>query len=626
MTTAGEETIVDLFARQVGLRPDAVALSDGTRRITYAELDRLSTAVAARLVAKGVRPGDMVALCLDRSAGIVISQVAVLKAGATYVPLDASHPRERLDFMLEDTGAKVVLAQRAQAERALGGVAAEVLLLEEAMEASGAATAALPDPQLTPDSAAYVIFTSGSTGKPKGVLVTHRNVARLLSATHDWYKFDERDVWTLFHSYAFDFSVWEIWGALLYGGRVVVVPFQVSRSPREFYDLLADEGVTILNQTPAAFYNLIDVEENGHVRPLALREVIFGGEALNFKALRPWFARHGDTKPRLVNMYGITETTVHVTYRPVSKADTEGDPGSLIGVPIPDLAIYLLDEQGNPVADGEVGEIYVGGLGVARGYLNRAELTSERFLPDPFNPVAGARMYRSGDLARRTPEGDLEYHGRADMQVKVRGFRIELGEIEAAMLQVPGIRKVSVVADHDGSGSTRLVGFFVAEPQATVPQDAIVAKLKQLLPEYMVPVAFVPVASIPLTVNGKVDRASLLAAEKEQRSKRVQEAPATAAEGTLAGIVAEVLRLEKVGVTDNLFELGVDSLKIFQITSRAGKAGVAVTPRSVLQARTIRGALAMAAAAPAHSAASAIKPAARQRLRIDRGTGASPKA
>ena len=320
-----------------------------------------------------------------------------------------------------------------------------------------------PDAASAPDDLAYVIYTSGSTGKPKGVLVTHANVTRLFSATDPWFAFGPHDVWTLFHSYAFDFSVWELWGALLYGGRLVIVPYWVSRDPAAFRKLLVDERVTILNQTPSAFRQLIQADLAEAPAPYALREIIFGGEALELQSLKPWIERYGDAKPRLVNMYGITETTVHVTYRPITRADVEAGRGSVIGRPIPDLYIRLLDERGEPVPVGVPGEIWVGGAGVANGYLNRPELTAQRFVTDPFDPSRSARLYRAGDLARRLPDGDLEFLGRIDAQVKIRGFRIELGEIEAALNAHPMVRQSAVITREARPGDMRLVAYIVVD-------------------------------------------------------------------------------------------------------------------------------------------------------------------
>ena len=370
-----------------------------------------------------------------------------------------------------------------------------------------------PACDVTSDNLAYVIYTSGSTGKPKGSLICHRNVTRLFGATQPWFGFDQNDVWTLFHSFAFDFSVWEMWGALLYGGKLLIVSHLTSRSPEEFYELLKTERVTVLNQTPSAFYQLMAAEESRArgADEMALRLVIFGGEALDFGRLAPWFARHGDTQPQLVNMYGITETTVHVTYRPLTAADAEGAPASSIGVPIPDLQIYVLDGRMEPVPIGIVGEMYVGGGGLARGYLNRPELSAERFIRNPFSSAEGARLYRTGDLARFTSSGDLEYLGRADQQVKIRGFRIELGEIETVLLECPGMQQCVCVVREDQPGDKRLVAYFVIADGAQVQDGDLRKQAGAKLPAYMIPTSFVEIDALPLTPNGKVDRKALLA-------------------------------------------------------------------------------------------------------------------
>ncbi|HKH46439.1 MAG TPA: amino acid adenylation domain-containing protein [Thermoanaerobaculia bacterium] len=421
--------------------------------------------------------------------------------------------------------------------------------------------------------------------------MTHGNVTRLFDATEAWFGFGERDVWTLFHSYAFDFSVWEIWGALLHGGRLVIVPWEVSRSPELFLDLLVRERVTVLNQTPSAFTQLAQVEaQRGAVAPgwTDLRLVIFGGEALDPAGLEPWFARHGDTEPRLVNMYGITETTVHVTYRPLAAADARGEHRSVIGMPIADLSLAVMDRSLRRAPIGVPGELVVGGAGLARGYLGRPELTAERFVPDPSGGRPGARLYRSGDLGRFLPHGEVEYLGRLDHQVKIRGFRIELGEIEAALSALPGVRQVVVVVresrSEGGAGDRRLVAYVVG--------DAVVAELRQSLrerlPEYMVPAAIVTLAAMPLTVNGKVDRKALPAPEQPGAASGYV-APRTREEELLAAVWAQVLRLPRVGVNDNFFELGGDSILSVQIVSRARQAGLLFTVREIFEHQTVAG-------------------------------------
>jgi amino acid adenylation domain-containing protein len=355
------------FEARVSQTPTAIALTFEGQSLTYRELNARANRLARYLRSAGVGRNTLVGLCVERSPDTVIGILAILKAGGAYVPLDPAYPRERLEFMLRDSAAPVVVAQRSVAG-SIPDSLTRVIELESEREAIAEQSDENLPSRATTDSLAYVIYTSGSTGRPKGVSVAHGNVSRLFAATQAWFGFHEQDVWTLFHSYAFDFSVWELWGALLYGGRLVVVPHWLTRSPEAFYRLLVAEGVTVLNQTPSAFRQLDRAEAEMGVGDLALRWVIFGGEALELQSLRPWFDRHGDRAPQLVNMYGITETTVHVTYRPLRQDDL--DRGSVIGRPIPDLQVYLLDRHQNPVPIGVAAELYVGGAGVARGYVN----------------------------------------------------------------------------------------------------------------------------------------------------------------------------------------------------------------------------------------------------------------
>ncbi|MFJ6379392.1 amino acid adenylation domain-containing protein [Kitasatospora sp. NPDC092039] len=465
----GAATLHGLFAEQAARTPDRIAVSHGDEHLSYAALDARAAELAGWLTAAGVRPGQRVALFLDRSTDTVAAILAVLRTGAAYVPMDAAYPTARLHAILRDARPALVLTQR----RMLGQLPdgdAPVLCVDDPGEAPSAASGA---PAVTgdPDAGAYVIYTSGSTGTPKGVLISHRNVVRLFEATRDLFSFGQDDVWTMFHSYAFDFAVWEMWGALLHGGRVVVVPTDTARSAEAYYALVRDERVTVLNQTPSAFVHFaaVDAREDAE---LALRAVVFGGEALELGTLRQWIARHGDDRPRLVNMYGITETTVHVTHRTVRAADLDQPGRSPIGEPLPDLELYVLDGTGAQLVPyGVPGELHVGGAGLAAGYLGDPDRSAQRFVPHPFAAEPGARLYRTGDLAQRLPSGDIEYLGRIDHQVKIRGFRIETGEIEAGLLAHPAVTAAVVTPHQAEDGDRRLVAYLVADP-AAVAADA----------------------------------------------------------------------------------------------------------------------------------------------------------
>ena len=558
------QTLHARFEAQAARQPQAVALSVDGSSLSYGELNRCANRVAHRLRAMGVGRGTLVGLCAERSFDLVIGLLGILKAGGAYLPIDLSYPPERIAFMMEDARAQVLVTQRERLDK-LPAQSVDTLCLDDPLLARELDTD--PPPQCDPDDLVYVIYTSGSTGRPKGTLLTHRAVDRLLAQTHHWYGFYENDVWTLFHSIAFDFSVWELWGALAYGGRLVVVPYWVSRAPESFLELLHSEGVTVLNQTPSAFRQLIQADLKQPARPTKLRWVVFGGEALELQSLRPWFERHGDRAPRLVNMYGITETCVHVTYRPITLADLEAGRGSVIGCPIPDLRVHVLDAEREPVPIGVVGEMYVGGPGLALGYLNRPELTAQRFVPDPFMP--GQRLYRSGDLARRLRNGDIEYNGRADFQVKVRGFRIELGEIETALGRHPGVRQSVVVARDDVSGVKQLVAYVVADAGDARSAAALRDHLRAQVPDYMVPAAFVFLDTLPLTGNNKVDTKALPdPSVQAQHLPAAHDEPRTTLEFQLLALWRQALGNDALGVHDNFFDHGGHSLVAVELVAR----------------------------------------------------------
>jgi len=590
-TFAAEPCLHRLFEEQARRHPKNVAVVYELEELTYAKLNARANQLARRLRALGVGPEVPVGLCVERSIDTIVGLLGILKAGGAYVPLDPAYPRERLAYSLEDalsgSRAPVLVTQSHLAGLFGDDMPFSIVRLDADRQSLAAESPENLEDGPAPDNVAYVIYTSGSTGRPKGVQVTHADAVRLMTATEPWFGFGPDDVWTLFHSYAFDFSVWEIWGALVYGGRLIVVPREATLSPAAFYELLHTEGVTVLNQTPSAFRQLVQHEETERAQRLALRWVIFGGEALELSALAPWFARHGEETPRLINMYGITETTVHVTYRPITLADL-GYPGNApIGVPIPDLTVHLLGPHGELVPVGVPGEIHVGGAGVARGYLGRPALTAERFVPDPFG-TPGARLYRSGDLARRRPDGDLEYLGRIDHQVKIRGFRIELGEIEAALLTHPELLETVVMARHDSTGDKRLVAYFTS--RAAGPDlGELRSHLRASLPEYMVPAAFVALQRMPLTPSGKIDRRALPDPEDVRaEAETAFIAPRTRTERRLADAWREVLRVEQVGVDDNFFDLGGHSLLVTQLASRIrAEFGIELPMASVFEAPTL---------------------------------------
>jgi amino acid adenylation domain-containing protein/non-ribosomal peptide synthase protein (TIGR01720 family) len=598
-TIAADDNLALRFARAAAAHPDRVAVSCGSRTLSYRELSRRAGRLAHHLREAGAGAESLVGLYLDRNVDIVVGILGILQAGAAYVPIDPRAPAERVGYMIADASLDLIVTESAMLDTlapAARGSAAFVVLDRDAAQLAKYPPSA-PGLEIPAASAAYVIYTSGSTGRPKGCVVAHGNVLRLFDSTRRTFAPAADDVWTLFHSVGFDFSVWEIWGALLHGGRLVIVPHDVSRSPERLHDMLQRERVTVLNQTPSAFRQLAAVDlarqRGKQPAPLALRHVIFGGEALLLEELRNWFERRGEEQPRLTNMYGITETTVHVTERRIRLIDVERASGSVIGEAIPDLRLSVLDPFGLPLPLGVPGELHVAGAGVARGYLRRAGLTAERFLPGP----RGERRYRSGDLARRTGS-ETEYLGRIDQQVKVRGFRIELGEIEAALLDSPAVAMTIVQAVADaGDAQQRLAAYVVPSQQTSV--EELREHLARKLPDYMIPAFFVLLDDLPLTVNGKVNRHALPSPDHAQRALATTfVAPRNDVERILAEAFATGLDLEHVGVHDNFFALGGDSIRSIQVLSLARAAGVDLDFGSLFSHPTVAQLAAAGSAAP----------------------------
>nr|WP_305801184.1 non-ribosomal peptide synthetase [Mycobacterium sp. DBP42] len=577
--TSGSAAIPDLFAAQVARAPETAAVTCDGRSMSYAELDKVSNRLARYLIGLGAGPGRCVAVLLPRSTDAIVAILGILKSGAAYLPIDPMHPDARIQFVLGDATPVVALTTGALAGR-LAEFDVPVVELDDTRVAAQSMDP-LPLPMSASDDIAYFIYTSGTTGVPKGVAIAHRNVVRLLHVL-DAQLGLAGQVWTQCHSLAFDYSVWEIWGALLFGGRLVVVPEAVTRTPVDLLELLVAEQVTLLSQTPSAFCALQSADEmfpelGGRLK---LRAVVFGGEALEPQRLRGWLDAH-QAAPRLINMYGITETTVHASFREIVDGDVRGDV-SPIGLPLAHLGFFVLDASLHPVPVGVMGELYVVGAGLSVGYWRRGGLTASRFVACPFGGV-GARMYRTGDLVRWGADGQLQYLGRADEQVKIRGYRIELGEIQSALADVGGVQQAAVIAREDRPGDRRLVGYVTG---AADPVQ-VRAALAERLPGYMVPAAVVVLDSLPLTVNGKLDKRALPAPEYIDGDH--YRAPATPTEEILAGIYAEVLGLERVGVDDSFFDLGGDSLSAIRLVNAVNAGlGSALAVRAVFEAPRVR--------------------------------------
>ncbi|MEU1494263.1 amino acid adenylation domain-containing protein [Streptomyces sp. NPDC005776] len=585
-----ERCVHQVFEERAAATPDAVAVTAGGLSLTYRLLNERANQLAHHLRELGAGPEQLVGLCLERGAELLPTLLGILKSGAGYLPLDPANPAERLGYVLQDAGARIVVATSTTAAALKDVHDGGLVVLDRDAERISARPLTDPEPLAGPDSTVYVIYTSGSTGRPKGVVLEHGNVTRLLSTAHEHYDFTAEDVWTMFHSYAFDVSVFEMWGALLHGGRLVVVDQDTARSPSDFLDLLVSERVTVLSQTPTAFRSLVTAAGSGDPRidELALRAVVFAGEKLEVPELRPWTDRVGPDGPALVNMYGITETTVHTTYYRIGEKDFDPLSGNRVGHPLSDLSVYLLDASGNPAPIGVPGEIHVGGPGVARGYLGRPELTAERFVPDPFGPP-GARLYRSGDAARRLADGSLEFVGRIDGQVKIRGYRVEPGEIAHALLEHPGVGEAVVRVREDSPGEKQLVGYLVAQGPGGLPEAGeLRALLRRTLPEYMLPAAFVALDRIPLTVNGKLDHRALPAPDQQTlRGTAAYTAPRTPVEERVAAVWADVIGVDRVGVEDSFFDLGGDSIRAIALVGALRAAGYDVAVRDVFDFRTV---------------------------------------
>ncbi|MFC0781193.1 amino acid adenylation domain-containing protein, partial [Flavobacterium sp. HJSW_4] len=545
-----DKTIIDLFEEQADRTPNNIAVVFEGKELTYKEINEQSNQLGAYLrETYKIQAEDLIGIKLERSEQMIVAILGILKSGAAYVPIDLSYPQERIAYIEKDSNCKIVV---------------DIEVLKHFNELKDRYLKSNVEKIITPQNLAYVIYTSGTTGNPKGVMIKHSNIVRLLKTDKVLFDFNPDDVWTMFHSYCFDFSVWEMYGALFNGSKLVIISLEAARNPIAFLNILIQERVTILNQTPSNFYNLLLEELKRLSNDLSLRFIIFGGESLNPQNLSSYVEKYPMTK--LVNMYGITETTVHVTYKEITITEIENNISN-IGLPIPTSSCYVLDENQNLSPVGVPGELYVGGEGLAKGYLNRDDLTSEKFIKSPF--IKGETLYRSGDIVKVLKNGELEYLGRKDHQVKIRGFRIELGEIETAISQYSEEILQVIVEAKEINQEKALVAYYVSKSE--IEKSEIRSYLQNKLPEYMVPSFYIEIESFLLTANGKVDRKALPNVTGQDIIKKEYVAPRNETEEKLAAIWQEVLGIEKIGITDNFFELGGHSLMIGQVVNRIYK-------------------------------------------------------
>jgi len=573
-----DKTIHELFEEQVLKNPDNIAVVCMDKQLTYRELNEKSNKIARTLRAEGIVPDIIVGIITERSLEMIIGIIGILKAGGAYLPIDPEYPKDRIGYMLKDSRCELLVIQEHLKETIefdgksifvdCENITGDECNLEQINQ---------------PNNLAYIIYTSGTTGKAKGAMIEHKNVVRLMFNDKMQFEFDSKDVWTLFHSYCFDFSVWEMYGALLYGGRLVIVPKATTQDPSEYVRLLSSESVTVLNQTPSAFYRLSEEELQHKEHILQLRYVIFGGEALQPAKLKNFSKKYPTTK--LINMYGITETTVHVTYKEITNEEISSNTSN-IGKALPTLTTYVMGKNLELLPIGIAGELCVGGEGVSRGYLNRPELTAEKFVTNPY--IENEKIYKSGDLVRLLPNGDIEFLGRIDQQVKVRGYRVELGEIENQLLSYEAIKEAVVAAKEDEGGNRHLCAYIAGEKSFSVSE--LRAHLGQTLPDYMIPSYFVQLEKMPLTPNGKLNRKALPEPDGSITTGVEYEAPRNAIEEKLASVWQEVLKMEKVGINDNFFELGGHSLKATNLVGRIHKElGVEIPLRVIFKTPTIKG-------------------------------------
>ncbi|WP_066495485.1 non-ribosomal peptide synthetase [Abyssisolibacter fermentans] len=572
------KTIKVLFEDQAEKTPEGIAVIYEDTQLTYKELNERANQVARVLREKGIGPDNIVGIIIEKSLDMVIGIIGILKAGGAYLPIDPNCPKDRIEFMLIESDVSLLLTTKKVAKQT--GLNKESVYIDDEDIYKNDKTNLIC---LTkPNNLAYVIYTSGTTDRPKGVMIEHKNVVRLMFNDNFLFDFNSSDVWTMFHSYCFDFSVWEMYGALLYGGKLILIPELVSKDPLSFLEILKEEGVTVLNQTPSAFYNLINEELKYSEANLNMKYVILGGDALKPIKLKMWKDKYPKTK--IINMYGITETTVHATFKEISYKEIKSNISN-IGKPIPTLRAYIMNHKFKILPIGVPGELYIGGEGIARGYLNRPNLTKEKFIENPYKN--GERIYKSGDLVRLLSNGEMEYLGRIDNQVKIRGYRVELGEIENSLLKHKKIKEAVVIEREDEEGNKYLCAYVVSDKEFTVTE--IRKFLSKRLSDYMIPSYFIYIEKIPITTNGKIDREALLKLDIDTNTSVEYEAPRNDIEEILLKIWQEVLSINRdIGINDNFFEIGGDSIKAIQISARLQKYNLKIEVKNIFKYPTIK--------------------------------------
>jgi amino acid adenylation domain-containing protein len=556
-------TVATVFEQVVQLHPDSVALVQGDIQMTYEQLNRRANRLARRLCHAGVKSEAMVVCCLERSIEMIVAFLAILKAGGAYVPLDPDYPRVRLDFILADTGAPLILTRKSVASSVLPKDTARILLLDDEAEASSSPDDEQSPQQIAgPTSLAYVMYTSGSTGRPKGVMVEHRGIVRLVRGTN-YCRFGPDEVFLQFAPMSFDASTFEIWGALLNGSRLVLMPPK-SSSLEELEVAVRRHSVTTLWLTAGLFHLMVEERPEG-LR--TLRQLLAGGDVLSPRHVRLFLEQAGNTS--LINGYGPTENTTFTCCHTIC-ADDPVSESIPIGKPISNTRVYLLDEQTNPVSPGEIGELYTAGDGVARGYLNDPDATADNFLTDPFTDEPHQRMYRTGDLARWRTDGTIEFLGRVDNQVKILGYRIEPAEIETVLQRHSQVKQACVVAKMENGGK-RLAAYFIPSNSGPTPEELRDFVASQL-PQHMVPAFFVALPTFPLSEHGKVDRRALAKLEiAPKQESRAVALPDSQLERTLVELWQRILQIPHVGLDDNFFDLGGDSLLLVAVHSNLQK-------------------------------------------------------